>query len=78
MIVVSNNKANTYSSVITVAVSYTHLDVYKRQVRDNGLFSFSRQKQLHHPTNITDEIVTAAFQLFKDYYKWEHPIRRCV
>lgn len=44
-------------------------------VRDNGLFSFSRQKQLHHPTNITDEIVTAAFQLFKDYYKWEHPIR---
>ena len=44
-------------------------------VRDNGLFSFSRQKQLHHPTNITDEIVTAAFQLFKDHYKWEHPIR---
>ena len=44
-------------------------------VRDNGLFRFSRQKQLHHPTNITDEIVTAAFQLFKDYYKWEHPIR---
>ena len=44
-------------------------------VRDNGLFDFSRQKQLHHPTNITDEIVTAAFQLFKDCYKWEHPIR---
>ena len=44
-------------------------------VRDNGLFSFSRQKQLHHPTNITDEIVTAAFQLFKDHYKWEYPIR---
>ena len=44
-------------------------------VRDNGLFSFSRQKQLLHPTNITDEIVTAAFQLFKDHYKWEHPIR---
>ena len=39
------------------------------------MFRFSRQKQLHHPTNITDEIVTAAFQLFKDYYKWEHPIR---
>ena len=44
-------------------------------VRDNGLFFSSSQNQLHHPTNITDEIVTAAFQLFKDHYKWEHPIR---
>lgn len=44
-------------------------------VRDNGLYSFSRQMHLRQPTNITDEIVTAAFQLFKDNYKWEHPIR---
>jgi len=45
-------------------------------VRDNGLYSFSRQIHLRQPTNITNEIVTAAFQLFKDNYKWEHPIRR--
>ena len=44
-------------------------------VRDNGLYSFSRQIHLRQPTNITNEIVTAAFQLFKDNYKWEHPIR---
>ena len=41
----------------------------------NGLYSFSRQIHLRQPTNITNEIVTAAFQLFKDNYKWEHPIR---
>ena len=44
-------------------------------VRDNRLYSFSRQIHLRQPTNITNEIVTAAFQLFKDNYKWEHPIR---
>ena len=44
-------------------------------VRDNGLYSFSRQIHLRQSTNITNEIVTAAFQLFKDNYKWEHPIR---
>ena len=44
-------------------------------VRDNGLYSFSRQIHLRQPTNITNEIVTAAFQLFKDNYKWEHLIR---
>lgn len=44
-------------------------------VRDNGLSSFTRQRHLRQPTNITDEIVTEAFQLFKDSYKWEHPIR---
>ena len=44
-------------------------------VRDNGLYSFSRQIHLRQPTNIINEIVTAAFQLFKDNYKLEHPIR---
>lgn len=44
-------------------------------VRDNGLFCFTRQKKLEHPTNITDEIVSASFQLFKNYYTWDHPIR---
>ena len=34
-------------------------------VRDNGLYSFSRQIHLRQPTNITNEIVTAAFRLFK-------------
>ena len=40
------------------------------------MYSFFRQIHLRQPTNITNEIVTAAFQLFKDNYKWEHPIRR--
>ena len=43
------------------AVSYTHLDVYKRQVveisvRDNELFSYTRQKKIDHATNITGEM----------------------
>ena len=44
-------------------------------IRDNGLFHFSRQKKLKTPTNITDEIMKAAMELFKNNYAWEHPIR---
>ncbi len=44
-------------------------------VRDNGLYHFSRQKKLSSPTNITDEIMQAAFTLFRKNYSWEHPIR---
>ena len=39
------------------------------------LYHFSRQCKLKRPTNITDEIVQAAYRLFKDNYRWEHPIR---
>ena len=44
-------------------------------IRDNGLYSFSRQKKLERPTDITNEIMTAAYLLFKENYNWNHPIR---
>lgn len=44
-------------------------------IRDNGLFHFSRQMKLNSPTNITDEIMQAAYSLFKQHYRWENPIR---
>ena len=31
--------------------------------------------KLKSPTNITDEIMKAAMELFKNHYTWEHPIR---
>ena len=37
--------------------------------------SITRQKRISQPTNITDEIVKAAFELFKKHYRWEHPIQ---
>ena len=44
-------------------------------VRDNDLVHFSRQVKLKNPTDITDEIMDAAFSLFKGCYRWEKPIR---
>ena len=44
-------------------------------VRTNGLIWFSRQKKLKQPTNVTDEVVKAAWELFKANYSWEAPIR---
>ena len=44
-------------------------------VRDNELYHFSRQKKVENVTNITSEIANAAFELFRDNYSWEHPIR---
>ncbi len=44
-------------------------------VRDNGLFSFTRQKKIPMPTNISDEIARYAMQLFAANYQWEKPIR---
>ena len=49
--------------------------VVEISIRDNELYHFSRQRKLKRPTNITDEIVQAAYRLFKDNYRWEHPIR---
>lgn len=49
--------------------------VVEISICDNELYHFSRQCKLKRPTNITDEIVQAAYQLFKDNYRWEHPIR---
>ena len=44
-------------------------------VRTNGLVWFSRQKKLPRPTNVTDEITKAAWELFQASYRWEAPIR---
>lgn len=44
-------------------------------IRDNGLYSFSRQKKLERPTDITNEIMKAANELFQEHYNWQHPIR---
>ena len=44
-------------------------------IRDNSLYHFSRQMHLREPTDITDEIMNAAMELFRDNYDWSHPIR---
>lgn len=44
-------------------------------VRNRSLESFTRQCRLPAPTNVTYEITMAAFQLFKENYTWEEPIR---
>ena len=44
-------------------------------VRDNELFSFTRQKKIDHATNITGEIAAYAYQIFKENYNWSKPIR---
>ena len=44
-------------------------------IRDNGLYHFTRQMHLREPTDITDEIMKAAMELFRYHYDWSHPIR---
>ena len=44
-------------------------------IRDNELYYFSRQMHLREPTDITDEIMKAAMELFRNNYDWSHPIR---
>lgn len=50
-------------------------DVVGISVRDNGLYSFTRQHKIRIPTNISEEIAGSAYELFKANYTWEHPIR---
>lgn len=49
--------------------------VVEISVRDNGLFSFTRQKKNDHATNVTREIAEEAYRLFKENYNWQKPIR---
>ena len=49
--------------------------VVEISVRDNGLFSFTRQKKIDHATNVTREIAEEAYRLFKENYDWQKPIR---
>jgi Nucleotidyltransferase/DNA polymerase involved in DNA repair len=44
-------------------------------VRDNQLFSFTRQCTLKQYTNITSEIAREGFDLFRRQYRWQQPIR---
>ena len=50
-------------------------DVIGISIRDNGLYSFTRQHRIKIPTNISEEIAGYAFELFRANYTWEHPIR---
>ncbi len=49
--------------------------VVEISIRDNELYSFTRQKKISNATNITEEIAVAAYKLFKDNYDWRKPIR---
>jgi DNA polymerase-4 len=49
--------------------------VVEISIRDNELYSFTRQHKIDHATNITSEIATEAFRLFKENYDWRKPIR---
>ena len=49
--------------------------VVEISVRDNGLYSFTRQHKIQTPTDISEEIAAAAMQLFRENYHWQKPIR---
>ena len=44
-------------------------------IRDNELFSITRQHAMKHYTNITSEISGAGLELFRQNYRWYKPIR---
>lgn len=44
-------------------------------IRDNELSSTTRQHSLKHYTNITVEIAQNGMELFRQYYRWQRPIR---
>lgn len=49
--------------------------VVEISIRDNDLFSFTRQRKIGNATNITEEIAKEAYHLFKENYTWSKPIR---
>jgi len=49
--------------------------VVEISLRDNELYSFTRQKKLNYATNITEEIAKEAYRLFKANYDWRKPLR---
>ena len=44
-------------------------------IRDNELYSFTRRCKLDNASNITGEIASMAYRLFKANYRWDKPIR---
>ena len=49
--------------------------VVEISVRDNELYSFTRQHKIDHATNITGEIAAEAYRIFNENYDWRKPIR---
>lgn len=49
--------------------------VVEISVRDNNLYTFTRQMRTESPTNITSEIASYAMKLFIGSYDWSKPIR---
>lgn len=49
--------------------------VVEISIRDNELFSFTRQHKINNVTNITGEIAEEAYRIFKENYTWSKPIR---
>ena len=49
--------------------------VVEISVRDNELYSFTRQHKIRNATNITGEIAEEAYRIFKENYTWHKPIR---
>lgn len=50
----------------------TGIQIY---IRDNKLYSFSRQKKITKATYLSDDILKAAMELFIASYTWQRPIR---
>lgn len=44
-------------------------------IRDNQLFSFSRQKQMNRRSNVTSEILNTSMEIFKANYNWNKNVR---
>lgn len=49
--------------------------VVEISVRDNELYSFTRQHKMDHATNVTREIAEQAYRIFRENYGWQKPIR---
>ena len=50
--------------------------VVEISLRDNGLFSFTRQRKIDHATNLSGEIAEVAYQLYKENYNiTDKPLR---
>ena len=50
-------------------------NVVEISIRDNESSSFTRQKKVSAPTDITKEIADSAMELFRANYRWNKPIR---
>jgi len=49
--------------------------VLEISVRDNALYSCTRQMKMSRPTSLAAEMVPLAMELFKRHYHWPNPVR---